>query len=110
MILDGAPGPERRAMLDPMQTMKNCQNCCTEVPDSVAQLVLTALDRIPGETKAGREARAKAIAPTMARDGWRFCPCFPGERSLQHYRIFDLVHTGMANRLAHRIALADFIH
>jgi hypothetical protein len=40
----------------------------------------------------------------MAKEGWRFCPCFPAKRTFEHARIFDLVHTNMANRLAHRVA------
>jgi hypothetical protein len=94
-------------VLDPMQSMKSCQNLCTEVPEEVYDLVLTSLTDIPGENEGGRERddRAIAIAPAMARDGWRFCPCYAARRTLQHYRIFDLVHTNMANRLAHRILL-----
>lgn len=90
-----------------MQTMKSCNNLCTEVPEEVCNLVFAALNTIPGETEAGpeRETRATAIAPAMAKDGGRFCPCFPARRTLQHDRIFDLVHTNMANRLAHRIVL-----
>ena len=94
-----------------MKIMKSCKNLCTEVPEDVVDLVLAALKNIPGETEDGpeREARAIAIAPTMARDGWRFCPCFPAERTPQHYRIFNLVHTNMANRRAHRIVLTGVI-
>ena len=94
-------------MQDPVQSMKSCHNVCRDVPEEVCDAVFAALDAIPGETEGGpeREARAIAIAPAMARDGWRFCPCFPAKRTLQHYRIFDLVHTNMANRLAHRIRL-----
>jgi hypothetical protein len=94
-------------MEDPMQTMKSCHNLCSEVPEEVNDIVFAALDDIPGETEAGpeRETRATAIAPEMAKQGWRFCACFPAKRTLQHRRIFDLVHTNMANRLAHRILL-----
>jgi hypothetical protein len=90
-----------------MKTMKSCKNLCTEVPEEVSDLVFAALDDIPGENEDGpeREARAVAIAPEMALQGWRFCPCFPAHRTLLHYRIFDLVHTNMANRFAHRILL-----
>jgi hypothetical protein len=95
-----------------MKTMKFCQNLCNEVPEEVSDTVFAALDRIPGETEDGpeREARAIAIAPEMARAGWRFCPCFAAHRTVQHYRIFDLVHTNMANRLAHRILLTGVPH
>lgn len=93
-------------MHDPMKVMKFCMNMCTEVPSQVVDAVMAALSDIPGQDPAGREARALAIAPIMARDGWRFCPCFPMERTSQHLRIFDLVHTNMANRLAHRVELA----
>lgn len=50
------------------------------------------------------DARAAALAPRMAVEGWRFCPCFPTKRTHQHARIFGLVHTNLANRLAHDIA------
>jgi hypothetical protein len=92
-------------MQDPMQAMKSCRNHCEEVPDEVSDAVFAALDAIPGETEEIREARATAIASRMAKEGWRFCPCFPTRRTGLHQRIFDLVHTNMANRLAHRILL-----
>lgn len=88
---------------DPMQTMKSCSNCCDDVPEEVSEAVFAALDEIPGESEESREARAKAVARKMAREGWRFCPCFPTRRTSLHQRIFDLVHTNMANRLAHRM-------
>jgi hypothetical protein len=94
-------------MQDPMQTMKSCKNLCEEVPDEVYDAVFSAFDDIPGESQECREARANAIAPQMAREGWRFCPCFATRRTPTHERIFDLVHTNMANRLAHRIVLAE---
>jgi len=95
-------------MQDPMQMMKSCHNRCTEVPREVYDLVMASLTDIPGDNQGGRERddRAVAIAPSMARDGWRFCPCYPTSRTLQHHRIFDLVHTNMANRLAHRLVLS----
>jgi hypothetical protein len=94
-------------MKDPMQTMKLCRNRCEEVPDEVSDAVFAALDDIPGETEDSREARANAVAARMAREGWRFCLCFPMKRTQLHQRIFDLVHTNMANRLAHRILLTE---
>jgi hypothetical protein len=92
-------------MQDPMQTMKSCQNLCEEVPDEVSNAVFDALDSIPGQGEESREVRANAIASQMAKEGWRFCPCFATRRTPLHERIFDLVHTNMANRLAHRILL-----
>jgi hypothetical protein len=94
-------------MQDPMQTMKSCKNLCEEVPDEVYDAVFSAFDAIPGESQECREARADAIAARMAKEGWRFCPCFPTKRTSHHERIFDLVHTNMANRLAHRILLSE---
>lgn len=88
-----------------MQTMKSCRNHCEEVPDEVCQAVFDALDAIPGETEDCREARANSVASRMAREGWRFCICFATRRTPLHQRIFNLVHTNMANRLAHRILL-----
>lgn len=92
-------------MQDPMKKMKSCRNHCEEVPDEVYAAVFAALDSIPGEGEASREARANAIAAQMAEDGWRFCPCFATRKTPVHERIFNLVHTNMANRLAHRIRL-----
>jgi hypothetical protein len=90
-----------------MQTMKSCKNRCEEVPDEVYDTVFSAFDAIPGDGQECREARANAIAARMAEEGWRFCPCFPTKRTPLHERIFDLVHTNMANRLAHRILLTE---
>lgn len=94
-------------MQDPMQTMKSCQNRCEDVPDEVCDVVFSALDSIPGEGDESRETRASEIAAQMASDGWRFCPCFATKRTPMHERIFNLVHTNMANRLAHRILLTE---
>jgi hypothetical protein len=94
-------------MQDPMQTMMSCRNLCEEVPDEVCDAVFSALDSILGDGEECREARATAIAAQMAAEGWRFCPCFPMRRTPLHERIFNLVHTNMANRLAHRILLAQ---
>jgi hypothetical protein len=96
---------ERLPMNDPMQTMKSCRNHCEEVPDEVTDAVFDALDEIPGESEDSREARANAVAARMAREGWRFCVCFAEKRTPLHRRVFDLVHTNMANRLAHRLLL-----
>jgi hypothetical protein len=40
----------------------------------------------------------------MAVEGWRFCPCFSEGNTQQHARIYALVHTNLANRLAHKAA------
>jgi hypothetical protein len=85
--------------------MKSCRNHCQEVPEEVSDAVFAALDSIPTEGEDGRESRATAISSQMAKEGWRFCPCFATRKTLSHQRIFDLVHTNMANRLAHRILL-----
>jgi hypothetical protein len=102
-------GPERvQPMRDPMQTMKDCQgDGCDRVPDEVCEAVEDTLKAIPGVYRecSEREALATLVAPRMAQEGWRFCPCFPLRRTLQHARIFDLVHTNMANRLANRADL-----
>lgn len=94
-------------MQDPMQTMKSCKNQCDEVPDEVYDAVFSAFDAIPGESQECREARANAIAARMAKEGWRFCPCFATKRTPLHERVFDLVHTNMANRQARRILLSE---
>ena len=90
---------------DPMQTMKACSNRCDEVPDEVCAAVFATLDEFPGETPESRETRASAVAWKMAREGWRFCSCFATRRTSLHQRIFDLVHTNLANRLAQRASL-----
>jgi hypothetical protein len=66
--------------------------------------VFDSLKRIQGDSDQclGRDARAVDLAPRMAAEGWRFCPCFPMQRTEEHERIFDLVHTNLANRLADR--------
>jgi hypothetical protein len=93
-----------KTMPDPMRTMHLCQGMCDEVPDEVCEAVFEALNSIPGVYREcnEREAMATLVAPRMAKEDWRFCPCFPTKRTPQHARIFDLVHTNMANRLAHR--------
>ena len=92
---------------DPLRTMQLCQGMCDEVPDEVCEAVFETLNSIPGVYREcnEREALATLVAPRMAEEGWRFCPCFPTKRTTQHGQIFDLVHTNMANRLAHRHVL-----
>lgn len=94
-------------MTDPMKAMKACKNRCEEVPGQVSEAVFAAFDEIPGVDEESREARSKAVAERMAKEGWRFCPCFPARRTPLHQRVFALVHTNLANRVAHRIALAE---
>ena len=96
-----------KTMPDPMRTMQLCQGACDQVPDEVCEAVFETLNTIPGVYRECnvREAPATLVAPRMAKEGWRFCPCFPIKRTMQHARIFDLVHTNMANRLAHRHVL-----
>ena len=96
-----------KTMPDPMRTMHLCQGKCDEVPDEVCEAVFETLNAIPGVYREcnERESLATLVAPRMAKEGWRFCPCFPTKRTPQHARIFDLVHTNMANRLAHRAVL-----
>jgi hypothetical protein len=80
---------------------------CDEVPNEVCEAVFETLNAIPGVYREcdQREALAVLVAPRMAKEGWHFCLCFPTRRTAQHGRIFDLVHTNMANRLAHRAVL-----
>jgi len=92
---------------DPMRTMQLCQGMCDQVADEVCEIVFETLNSIPGVYRecSEREALATLMAPRMALGGWRFCPCFPAKRTSQHARIFDLVHTDMANQLAYRAVL-----
>jgi hypothetical protein len=94
-------------MRDPMKTMQLCRGMCSRVPDEVCDAVLDGLMQIPGVNGDAneRDLRAQAISLRMANEGWRFCPCFPTKRTQQHERIFSLVHTNMANRLAHRTVM-----
>lgn len=96
-----------KTMPDPMRTTQLCRGMCDQVPDEVCEAVFETLNAIPGVYRecSLREALATLVAPRMAKEGWRFCPCFPAKRTLDHARIFDLVHTNMANRLAHRHVL-----
>ncbi len=80
---------------DPMSTMKSCYgDSCECVPEEVMDAVYDSLKQLPGDghQTQKRDARAELLAPLMAEQGWRFCP-------------FDLVHTNLANRLAHKVAL-----
>jgi hypothetical protein len=93
---------------DPKKTMQACcGDNCDCVSDEVIEAVFDSVKRIPGDNdhSLGRDARAIDLAPRMAAEGWRFCPCFPMLRTQEHERIFDLVHTNLANRLAHKEAL-----
>jgi hypothetical protein len=92
---------------NPMITMRTCRgDGCDCVPDKVSRAVYESLRQVPigGDHNHHRDARAEAIAPLMAAEGWRFCPCYSLLRTEQHARIFELVHTTMANRLAHKTA------
>jgi hypothetical protein len=91
----------------PMKTRKNCLGMCDRVPDEVCDAVLDTLTFNAGENRNtdACDVRAVAMAPWMAAEGWRFCPCFPRQRTQQHARIYGLVHTNLTNRLAHRTVL-----
>lgn len=92
---------------DPMKTMQTCSGgSCDCVPDQVCDAVLDSLHQIPGgdDFYQVRDARAEWLAPRMAREGWRFCECFPLLRTEQHAQIFDLLHIKLANRLAGKAA------
>jgi hypothetical protein len=84
-----------KTMPDPMRIMQICKGMCDQVPDEVCEAVFDTLNSIPGVYRecSEREALATLVAPRMAREGWRFCPCFSAKRTMQHTRIFDLVHT-----------------
>jgi hypothetical protein len=91
--------------LDPMTTMRSCYgDSCESVPDEVAAAVTASLQQVPvgADHNHARDTRAEKIAPRMAEEGWRFCPCYAMSRTEQHARVFELVHTNMANRLAHK--------
>ena len=93
---------------DPLTIMRKCRGeSCDCVPDEVFDAVYDIFDCIPaGEDRSNlRDARAEMLAPRMAAEGWRFCQCFPLLRTGQHARIFDLVHTNLANRLANKAEL-----
>jgi hypothetical protein len=92
---------------DPMETMQNCLgDNCNSVPDEVCDAVyegLKQISEVEGHAQR-RDALAKALAPSMAEEGWRFCPCFVLLRTEAHARIQDLVHTNLANHLAYKAA------
>src|ERR1035441_8720160 len=73
----------------------------------VVAAVLDSLQVIPEESSNpdACDARAVVIALRMAREGWRFCPCYPEGMTPQHARIFGLVQTNFANSLAHSALL-----
>ncbi len=93
-----------KTIADAMRSMHLCQGMCDEVPDEVCEAVFETLTAIPNVYRESnvREALAALVAPRMAKGGWRFCPCFSTKQTMQHARVFDLVHTNMANRLADR--------
>jgi hypothetical protein len=90
---------------DPMETMQNCfGDNCDSVPDEVCDAVyegLRQISEIDGHAQR-RDALAETLAPRMAEERWRFCPCFALLRTEGHARIHDLVHTNRANHLAHK--------
>jgi hypothetical protein len=96
-----------KTMFDPTRTQQLCRGMCNRITDEVCEAVFDTLDAMPGvyRERDPREVLATLVAPRMAAEGWRFCPCFPARRTVEHARIFDLVHTNMANRLAHRAVL-----
>jgi hypothetical protein len=100
--------PKRHKIVPaPPKTPPPCKGLCNQIPDEVCEAVFETLDATPNlyHERDPRETLATLVAPRMAREGWRFCSCFPARRTSEHARIFDLVHTNMANRLAHRTAL-----
>jgi hypothetical protein len=93
---------DQSAAQDPMQSMRHCQGTCDRVPDQVCDAVLDTLTFVPGGDHSSNawDARAVALAPRMAVEGWRFCPCFSEETTPQHARIFSLVNSNLATSLA----------
>ncbi len=87
---------------DPMKSMLFCQGECSQVPYQVCDAVLDTLTFIPGGDRSldARDTRAILLSLRMAAEGWRFCPCYSEGSTHQHARIFGLVHTSLANRLA----------
>jgi hypothetical protein len=86
-----------------MTSMMMCLGKCDDVPEEVCD-VFDSLQRIPGCDENVRDTRAADLAPRMAVEGWRFCCCFFMGRTEQHEVVFSLVHTNLANRLAHKAA------
>jgi hypothetical protein len=94
--------------LDPMKTMQTCSgDSCDCVPDQVSEAIHACLEQVPrgDDYNQRRDLRAEWLAPRMAAEEWRFCPCFHLLRTEEHAWIFDLVHVKLANRLAHRAAM-----
>ena len=91
---------------DPMNSMLHCSGHCDGVPDEVCDAVFASVKSVPGRDGNERATRAANLAQLMAVEGWRFCPCFPKLRMQRHEMIFSLVHTNLANRLAHEAALS----
>jgi len=91
-----------------MKAMQNCLGRCDQVPEEVCDAVLDSTRRVPRGTGKSdeRDARAAILAPRMALEGWRFCPCFALTKTQAHQQIFNLVHTNLANKLAYREARA----
>ncbi len=89
---------------DPMKSMRFCQGEYSQVPDPVCDAVLDTLTFIPGSDRSpdARDTRAVMLSSRMAAEGWRFCPCYSEGSTQQHARIFGLVHTNLANRLAEK--------
>jgi hypothetical protein len=90
--------------LDPMTTHL-CSGHCDHVQGEVRDAVFASVQRVPAGCGGERYARAADLAPRMALEGWRFCRCFPMLTTAQHEMIDSLVHTALANRLAHWMAL-----
>jgi hypothetical protein len=94
---------------DPISTML-CFGQCDGVSEEVSNAVFEALMRILGGDRGDKRiARAAYLASRMAVEGWRFCPCFPMERTQQHELIFSLVNTYLANQLAYRDAVESHL-
>jgi len=82
-----------------------CYGQCDGVPDEVTNAVIDAVKNVPvGDRGDERVSRAAYLAPRMAAEGWRFCPCYPMVRTQYHELIFGLVNTHLANQLAYRAA------
>jgi hypothetical protein len=60
---------------------------------------------LDGDHDANRRTAA-ILASRMALEGWHFCPCFALTKTPGHQQIFNLVHTNLANKLAHSEARA----
>jgi hypothetical protein len=91
-----------------MKTMQRCHgSSCDGVPDEVYEAVYEIISEVRGADCHDplRDVRAEILAPLMAEQGWRLSPCFSKLRTKDHARIFDLVHTNLANRLANKAAL-----